>query len=189
MPSGYHVIEDARQFVRGGGDGLGSAQFGAHPAIEVPEKRLAPLCPNPLLLTVLRVCGGTSGPERLSSGRPRAACTRDRYSLLLPPCTHSHSCQRESLRSTFLSIQDRCSLPLPPNMPPHNVHFARPMRSPPLPFSAVRLESRGPIQLHRSFINDRFTLRIWNPRGMRTGLGRPSKMLPELHLANLPRCA
>ena len=41
MPSGYHVIEDARQFERGGGDGLGSTQFGAHPAIEVPEKRLA----------------------------------------------------------------------------------------------------------------------------------------------------
>jgi hypothetical protein len=41
MPSGYHVIEDARQFVRRGGDGLGITQFGAHPAIEVPEKRLA----------------------------------------------------------------------------------------------------------------------------------------------------
>jgi hypothetical protein len=41
MPSRYHVIEDARQFVRRCGDGLGGTQFGAHPAIEVPEKRLA----------------------------------------------------------------------------------------------------------------------------------------------------
>ena len=41
MPSGYHVIEDARQFVGGGGDGLGGTQFGVHPAIEAPEKRLA----------------------------------------------------------------------------------------------------------------------------------------------------
>ena len=41
VPSGYDVIKDARQFVRRGGDGLGSTQFGAHPAIEVPEKGLA----------------------------------------------------------------------------------------------------------------------------------------------------
>jgi len=41
MPSRYHVIDDARQFVRRGRDCLGSTQFAAHPAIEVPEKRLA----------------------------------------------------------------------------------------------------------------------------------------------------
>jgi hypothetical protein len=34
MPIGYHVIEDAGQFVGRGRDGLGSAQLGAHPAIE-----------------------------------------------------------------------------------------------------------------------------------------------------------
>ena len=38
---GHHVIDDPRQFVRRGRDRFGSAQFGPHPAIKVPEIRLA----------------------------------------------------------------------------------------------------------------------------------------------------
>jgi hypothetical protein len=55
------------------------------------------LCPNVLLLTILGLCGRTSGPEHLSSGCPRPECMRG-----------------------------RCSLLLPPNMPPDSVRFVRP---------------------------------------------------------------
>src|ERR1700691_4345915 len=82
--------------------------------------------PKAFLLTVLGLCGGTSGPEQLSSGRPRPECIRSRRSLLLHPSMLPDSCQPESLRSPFQCIRSRCSLLLHPHMPPDSVHFVRP---------------------------------------------------------------
>src|SRR5271168_4518475 len=131
------------------------------------------LCPNVLLLTVLGFCGGTSGPEQLSSGCPRPECIRGRCSLLLLPRMPPDSCLRESPRSTFLCTRGRCSLLLPPRMPPDSVHFAPPTANsylvshlavqetphgrralPPQPpallLSAAQLESKVPINARRS---------------------------------------